>query len=120
MARSYLKLIEQETDAEQVDSRDAHQVEVDRIAALDRERNERDRRVGRGYDYAPGASGVVELTYVEPHQPREMVKPVDPQFPACRKCRSRRFWIAASGKVVCGNCGEVCYILAKIEFHPIN
>jgi hypothetical protein len=59
---------------------------------------------------------VVELIYVEP-QPK--VTPVDPRFPPCRTCGKRRYWITASGKVVCGGCGEVCYILASIEFHPI-
>ncbi len=67
---------------------------------------------------APVSPVAVELIYVEP-QPK--VTPVDPRFPPCRRCGSRRFWITATGKVVCGRpgCGEVCYILASIEFHPI-
>lgn len=66
----------------------------------------------------PAAPVAVEVIYVEPG-PR--VTPVSPEFPPCRKCGARRFWIADSGKVVCGGrgCGEVNYILAHIEFHPI-
>jgi hypothetical protein len=66
----------------------------------------------------PTSPVVVEFVYVEP-QPK--VTPISPKFPPCRRCGARRFWIADSGKVVCGgrNCGEVCYILASIEYHPI-
>ncbi len=48
--------------------------------------------------------------------------PVNPEFPPCRKCGAKRYWITPSGKVVCGGrgCGEVCYILASIEYHPVN
>lgn len=69
--------------------------------------------------HAPASPVVVELIYVEP-QPK--VIPVSPEFPPCRKCGARRFWIADSGKVVCSGrgCGEVCYILASIEYHPIS
>ena len=66
----------------------------------------------------PVSPVAVELIYVEP-QPK--VTPADPRFPPCRWCGSRRYWITATGKVVCSrpSCGEVCYILASIEFHPI-
>lgn len=68
---------------------------------------------------APASPVAVELVYVEP-QPK--VTPVSPEFPPCRKCGARRYWITASGKVVCGGrgCGEVCYILGSISYHPIN
>ena len=67
----------------------------------------------------PAVPVAVEVIYVEPG-PR--VAPVSPEFPPCRKCGARRFWIADSGKVVCGGrgCGEVNYILASISFHPIT
>ncbi|MGA7871885.1 MAG: hypothetical protein WCA22_13420 [Candidatus Binatus sp.] len=67
---------------------------------------------------APASPVAVELIYVEP-QPK--VTPLDPKFPPCRKCGARRYWITDSGKVVCGGpgCGEVRYILASIEYHPI-
>jgi len=64
------------------------------------------------------APAAVEVIYVEPG-PR--VTPVSPEFPPCRKCGARRFWITDSGKVVCGGrgCGETCYILASISYHAI-
>jgi hypothetical protein len=76
-------------------------------------------QVGNSEVLAPASPVAVELVYVEP-QPK--VTPVSPEFPPCRKCGARRYWITDSGKVVCGGrgCGEVCYILAAISYHPIN
>jgi len=67
---------------------------------------------------SPPAPVVVELIWIEP-QPK--VTPVSPKFPPCRKCGTRRYWISDSGKVVCGGrgCGEVNFLLASIEYHPI-
>ena len=82
-------------------------------------RNEDETIPEEGEVLAPASPVAIELIYVEP-QPK--VTPVDPEFPPCRKCGTRRYWITASGKVECGGrgCGEVCYILASISYHPIS
>jgi hypothetical protein len=61
--------------------------------------------------------GVVELVFVEP---REKVTPLRPEFPPCPSCSSARYWITAGGKVVCGTCGVVRFMLAAISYHPIS
>ncbi len=53
-------------------------------------------------------------------QPRDKVVPADPKFPACPDCHVARYWISHTGKVVCGKCGQVRFILAAIEYHPVN
>ena len=92
---------------------------LDLIAANDSRAAESHAPPPKTVSGAPASPVAVELIYVEP-QPK--VTPANPEFPPCRKCGTRRYWITASGKVVCGGrgCGEVCYILASIEYHPVN
>jgi len=59
----------------------------------------------------------VELIFIEP---RDLVAPVDPKFPPCPSCGCARYWIASSGKVICGVCGETRFILASISYHAVN
>jgi len=50
------------------------------------------------------------------------VKPQNPEFPPCPML-GRRYWIAPSGKVVCGSkkcAGAVRFLLKSIEFHPVQ
>jgi len=58
----------------------------------------------------------VELVHPEV---REKVTPVNPEFPLCPECRTKRYWVSAGGKVVCGKCGKVRFLLAAIEFHAV-
>jgi len=92
---------------------------LDLIAANDSQAVESHAPPLKTVSSAPASPVAVELIYVEP-QPK--VTPVSPDFPPCRKCGARRYWITVSGKVVCGGrgCGEVCYILASIEYRPVN
>jgi hypothetical protein len=48
------------------------------------------------------------------------VKPQSPEFSACPECRQARYWISPRGKVVCGKCGEVRFILVAIQYHPVG
>jgi len=59
----------------------------------------------------------VELIFPEA---RCKVMAKNPEFPSCPKCGQARYWISPSGKVSCGECGEVRFILAAIEYHPVN
>jgi hypothetical protein len=63
-------------------------------------------------DAFPGSS-LVELRHT---LPGEKVVPIDPKFPPCPACHIARYWIAPTGKVVCGKCGLVRFTLTKIEF----
>lgn len=48
------------------------------------------------------------------------VKPQNPEFPPCPDCRQARYWISQRGKVVCGKCGEVRFVLVAIQYHPVS
>ncbi|HKN11755.1 MAG TPA: hypothetical protein VJX68_01035 [Candidatus Binatus sp.] len=48
------------------------------------------------------------------------VKPLNPEFPACPECHRARYWISPRGKVVCGKCGEVRFVLVAIQYHPVS
>ncbi len=48
------------------------------------------------------------------------VRPQNPEFPACPGCHHPRYWISPRGKVVCGKCGEVRFVLVAIQYHPVN
>jgi|GEM_PF-4239407 len=69
--------------------------------------------------------GVVEATFrptvelIYP-QPGPAIRPVKPEFPRCPECDVARYWIAPTGKVVCGSCGQVRFILAAIEYHSFQ
>lgn len=41
-------------------------------------------------------------------------------FPACPECHIARYWIAHTGKVTCGTCGEVRFVLASMAYHPLQ
>jgi TubC N-terminal docking domain len=47
-------------------------------------------------------------------------QPINPEFPACPDCKMARYWIAPSGKVVCGKCGETRFLLTSITYHAVN
>jgi hypothetical protein len=47
-------------------------------------------------------------------------KPLNPQFPACPECHHARYWISPRGKVVCGKCGGVRFVLVAIQYHPVS
>jgi len=59
----------------------------------------------------------VELVYP---QPGPAIRPVNPEFPRCPECNVARYWIAPTGKVICGSCGQVRFILAAIEYHSVQ
>jgi len=61
--------------------------------------------------------GAVELVFVEACK---KVTPQRPESPPCPLCASVRYWIAASGKVVCGVCGVTRFILASISYHSVS
>jgi hypothetical protein len=46
--------------------------------------------------------------------------PINPEFPACPDCKMARYWIAPTGKVVCGKCGETRFLLTSIAYHAVN
>jgi hypothetical protein len=48
------------------------------------------------------SAAVVELVFVDP---REELKPLSPDFPPCRVCRTSNYWISSLGKVLCSVCG---------------
>jgi len=48
------------------------------------------------------------------------VKPQNPEFPACPECHQARYWISPRGKVVCGKCGAVRFLLIAIQYHPVS
>jgi hypothetical protein len=48
------------------------------------------------------------------------VKPQNPEFPLCPDCDQARYWISPRGKVVCGKCGEVRFVLVAIQCHPVS
>ncbi len=41
-------------------------------------------------------------------------------FPECPGCHKTRYWIGTSGKVICSSCGDVRFVMASIEYHPVN
>jgi len=45
-----------------------------------------------------------------------------PSFPPCPSCGQIRYWLARDGKVVCGarHCGDVRWILTRVEFHAVS
>ncbi len=47
-------------------------------------------------------------------------QPINPAFPPCPDCKTARYWITPSGKVVCSKCGEVCFLLTSITYHAVN
>ena len=47
-------------------------------------------------------------------------QPINPAFPPCPDCKTARYWITPSGKVVCSKCGEVCFLLTSIAYHAVN
>ena len=42
------------------------------------------------------------------------------EFPPCPQCKIARYWITPGGKVVCGKCGEVRFLLTSIVYHAVN
>jgi hypothetical protein len=42
------------------------------------------------------------------------------EFPACPDCKMARYWITPGGKVVCGKCGQVRFLLTNIAYHAVN
>jgi hypothetical protein len=60
---------------------------------------------------------VVELIYSEP---RAAVPAVDLAFPPCPSCKTKRYWITATGKVVCWSCGLARFVLINVEFYPVS
>jgi hypothetical protein len=70
-------------------------------------------------------SGVVEATFrptvelVYP-QPGPAIRPTKPEFPRCPECDVARYWIAPTGKVICGSCGKVRLIITAVEYHAIQ
>jgi len=50
---------------------------------------------------------------------RSDVQPKNPAFPPCPKCATGRYWIAPTGKVVCGFCGQVRFVLTSIQYRKI-
>lgn len=45
---------------------------------------------------------------------------INPEFPGCPECKMARYWIAPSGKVVCGKCGQTRFLLTSITYHVVN
>jgi hypothetical protein len=64
-----------------------------------------------------GGEPGVELAYPEQGP---AVRPLNPEFPPCPECRIARYWIAPTGKVVCGACGQTRFILTAIEYHALQ
>lgn len=48
------------------------------------------------------------------------VKPQNPEFSACPDCRQARYCISPRGRVVCGKCGEVRFVVVAIRYHPVS
>lgn len=46
--------------------------------------------------------------------------PINPAFPPCSDCKTARYWITPTGKVVCGKCGEVRFLLTSITYHAVH
>lgn len=69
--------------------------------------------------------GIVEATFrptvelVYP-QPGPAIRPTNPEFPRCPECDVARYWIAPTGKVVCGSCGKVRLVITAVEYHAIQ
>jgi ribosomal protein L37AE/L43A len=59
----------------------------------------------------------VELVYP---QPGPAIRPTKPEFPRCPECDVARYWIAPTGKVICGSCGKVRLIITAIEYHSVQ
>ena len=62
---------------------------------------------------------VIEATF-GPATARVREQPINPAFPPCPDCKTARYWITPSGKVVCSKCGEVCFLLTSITYHAVN
>jgi hypothetical protein len=45
---------------------------------------------------------------------------INGEFPPCPNCKMARYWITPGGKVVCGKCGEVRFLLTNIAYHAVN
>jgi hypothetical protein len=73
---------------------------------------------------SPSQSGAIIEAILRPTIPwpdlLAAVKPQNPQFPACPGCHHTRYWISARGRVVCGKCGEVRFVLVAIQYHPVH
>jgi len=48
------------------------------------------------------------------------MKPQNLEFPACPDCHNTRDWIIPRGKVVCGKCCEVRFVLVSIQYQPVS
>jgi len=59
----------------------------------------------------------VELVYP---QPGPAIRPTNPEFPRCPECDVARYWIAPTGKVVCGSCGKVRLVITAVEYYAIQ
>jgi ribosomal protein L37AE/L43A len=59
----------------------------------------------------------VELVYP---QPGPTIRPTNPEFPRCPECDVARYWIAPTGKVICGSCGKVRLVITAIEYHSVQ
>ena len=50
---------------------------------------------------------------------RSDAQPKNPAFPPCSQCATARYWITPTGKVVCGSCGQVRFVLTSIQYRKI-
>jgi hypothetical protein len=62
---------------------------------------------------------VIEATF-RAATARVREQPINPAFPPCPDCKTARYWITPSGKVVCSKCNEVCFLLTSITYHAVN
>jgi ribosomal protein S27AE len=66
------------------------------------------------------AERVIEATFSEKSARVREQDPIRPVFPQCAECGIARYWIAPSGKVVCGKCGHTRFLLTNIVYHVVN
>ena len=68
---------------------------------------------------APEPTRIIEATFL-PANANDPERPINPEFPVCPDCKMARYWIAPSGKVVCGKCGQTRFLLTSIAYHVVN